>query len=80
MTLVDFIFLCGPFGVLYLAAVDGWTHLVPHNDGTEDTLVELFKLARLVFGTLIIRLGHVEVSLRVGNAFYVSDLSTSILT
>ena len=43
-------------------------YLVPSNDGPEDASIELFELAGLVLGTLVVRLGHVEVPLRIANA------------
>jgi hypothetical protein len=50
------------------------TNLVPNYDRLEDTLVELLELSSLVLGTLVVGLGHVEVSLRVGDTFYPCQL------
>jgi hypothetical protein len=49
--------------------IDPPTHLVPRNDRPEDTLIELLQFASTIFGALIVGFGHIEISLRVGDAF-----------
>jgi len=48
-------------------AYRGRAYLVPDNDGSEDTSVQLLQLPSLVFGSLVVGLGHIEISLRVGD-------------
>jgi hypothetical protein len=72
VTLVDLVFLRLAFALLRCqlsARGELETDLVPDHHGSENALVELFELGRLVLGTQVIGFGHVEVALRVGDAF-----------
>lgn len=80
VALVDLVFLRLPFGFLPFSTVSQsvsialciyTTHayLVPDDGGTKDASAEGFQFCSLVFRTLVVGLGHVEVSLRVGDPF-----------
>lgn len=78
MALIDLVLLRLAFSVLvcvclsvsmYRTEKRRYACLVPDDGGTKDASVERLEFCRLVFCTLVIGLGHVEVSLRVGDPF-----------
>jgi hypothetical protein len=54
-------------------------YFVPDNDGSEDTSVQLLQLSSLIFGSLVVGLGHIEISLRVGDPLCLDQRSSTTL-